>query len=127
MIKIELANFKDENTLYKFSPDGLSLVYDMGFIRAFIVVSFLASSSIAHPSLKTLVDDCKFLLQRISQAEVKHVFREANKCEDGLANLGRIQEDDFVLFDSPPNLIYNAFSFDMSENFSLRFVSCNSS
>ena len=32
--------------------------------------------------------------------EIKHVFKKANKCVDTLANLNRIQEDDFVLFDS---------------------------
>jgi hypothetical protein len=48
--------------------DGLSLIVDMGFLNVIIeidtlmVVSFLASSSIPHPSLRTLVDDCRFLL-----------------------------------------------------------------
>ena len=48
--------------------DGLFLIVDMGFLNviieidALMVVSFLASSSIPHPSLRTLVDGCRFLL-----------------------------------------------------------------
>jgi ribonuclease HI len=87
--------------------DGLSLVIDMDFlivlieIDAFIVVSFLSTNAPRHPCLSSLVDDCRYLLQRIPQNELKHVFREANKCADSLANLGRTQEEDFVVFDSP--------------------------
>ena len=48
------------------------------------------------------MDDCRFLLQRIPQTKIKHVFKEANKHVDGLADLGRSQEVDFVLFDFSP-------------------------
>ena len=87
--------------------DGLSLIVDMGFLYvgierdALMVVFFLALSSIPHPSLRTLVDDCRFLLQRIPHKELKHVFREANKCTDRLAKLGGSQEDDFVVLNTP--------------------------
>ena len=87
--------------------DGLSLIVDMGFLYvsiemdALMVASFLALNSIPHPSLRTLVDDCRFLLQRIPHKELKHVFREANKCADRLAKLGGSQENDLVVLDTP--------------------------
>lgn len=67
-----------------------------------MIVSLFASSSIVHPCLRSFVDDCRFLLQRIPQTKIKHVFKEANKHVDGLADLGRSQEVDFVLFDFSP-------------------------
>ena len=48
--------------------DGLFLIVDMGFLYvsiemdALMIVSFLALSSIPHPTLRTPVDDCRFLL-----------------------------------------------------------------
>ena len=33
---------------------------------------------------------------------LRHVYREANSCADWLANLGRLQDVDFVLHSSPP-------------------------
>jgi ribonuclease HI len=100
--------------------DGLSLIVDMGFlyvtieIDALMVVSFLALNSIPHPSLRPLVADCRFLLQRIPHKELKHVFREANKCADRLTKLGGSQEADFVVLDTPPACICDVLSFDNS-------------
>jgi ribonuclease HI len=108
--------------------DGLSLIVDMGFlyvsieIDAFMVVSFLALSSIPYPSLRTLVDDCRFLLQRIPHKELKHVFREANKCADRLAKLGGSQDDDFVVLNTPPTCICDVLSFDNSRCINTRSV-----
>ena len=89
---------------------------------ALMVASFLALNSIPHPSLRTLVDDCRFLLQRIPHKELKHVFREANKCADRLAKLGGSQEDDFVVLDTPPTCICDVLSFDNSGCISTRSV-----
>jgi ribonuclease HI len=108
--------------------DGLSLIVDMGFlyvtieIDALMVVSFLALNSIPHPSLRPLVADCRFLLQRIPHKELKHVFREANKCADRLAKLGGSQEADFVVLDTPPACICDVLSFDNSGCISTRSV-----
>ncbi len=108
--------------------DGLSLIVDMGFlyfsieIDALMVVFFLALSSIPHPSLRTLVDDCRFLLQRIPHKELKHVFREANKCADRLAKLGGSQDDDFVVLNTPPTCICDVLSFDNSRCINTRSV-----
>ena len=108
--------------------DGLSLIVDMGFlyvtieIDAFMVVAFLALNSVPHPSLRPLVADCRFLLQRIPHKELKNVFREANKCADRLAKLGGSQEADFVVLDTPPACICDVLSFDNSGCISTRSV-----
>ena len=36
------------------------------------------------------------------QVQVKHCYRQANRCADMLARLGTVQALSFVSFDSPP-------------------------
>ena len=55
-----------------------------------------------NPSYKNSVisiifDDCKHLILQIPQVCIKHVYREANKCVDWLANSGHSQSVDFIL------------------------------
>ena len=52
-----------------------------------------------------LVDDCRDLLKRFPQAQIKHCYREGNKCADRLARLGTDLEKNFVVFAAPPSVI----------------------
>ena len=47
------------------------------------------------------MEDCRQLVTLIPQTTIRHVFREANRCVDKLANLGLNLDADFTLFSSP--------------------------
>ena len=48
------------------------------------------------------MDDCRLLISWIPQFHLRHCYREANRCADGLALLGGLQAIDFVMFMCPP-------------------------
>ena len=48
------------------------------------------------------MDDCRHLVTHIPQTSIRHVFREANRSADWLANLGLNLDYDFKLFSSSP-------------------------
>jgi hypothetical protein len=81
-----------------------------------VVISFITMVFNAHPSLSLLVDDCRWLLKRISYTKVKHVFKKANSCVDALAELGSTQAKDFILFPSPSSSFKNVIDFDNYTN-----------
>ena len=47
------------------------------------------------------MDDCRLLISWIPQFHLRHCYREANRCADGLARLGGLQATDFVMFMCP--------------------------
>ena len=49
-----------------------------------------------------LLDDCKQLAVQFHRIIFKHIFRETNLCVDCLANMGRLQNSEFVDHTSPP-------------------------
>ncbi|KAK9991008.1 hypothetical protein SO802_025993 [Lithocarpus litseifolius] len=49
-----------------------------------------------------LLDDCKELAAQFSRIVSRHVYREANSCADRLANMGRLQNSEFVGYSSSP-------------------------
>ena len=56
-----------------------------------------------HPKLLHLMDDCRSLLYTSPYLQINHAFREANRCDNTLASLGRSHSPKFVLFFAPPN------------------------
>ncbi|KAF3969063.1 hypothetical protein CMV_007106 [Castanea mollissima] len=52
--------------------------------------------------ISPLFDDCKQLASQIPRLVFRHIYREANSCANQLANIGRIQCLDFVLYTNPP-------------------------
>ena len=57
-------------------------------VDASSVVSLLANAAETNSEIASLVDDCRDMLNRIPQAQIKHCYREGNKCADRLARLG---------------------------------------
>ena len=43
-----------------------------------------------------------------------HCFRQANRCDDGLARMSFRMNDDFKLYDSPPVDILDVFERDLN-------------
>ena len=60
---------------------------------------------------------------RFHQVQVKHCYRQANRCADRLARLRTVQTLNFICFDSPPEDIRNVLDKDFNGRFFNRI--CN--
>ena len=58
------------------------------------------------------MDDCRHLVTHIPQTSIRHVFREANRSADRLANLGHNLDYDFKLFSNSPVDIISCLEVD---------------
>ena len=98
--------------------DGLMLCLNLGItaveveVDASSIVSLLANATETNSEIDSLVDDCRDMLKRIPQAQVKHCYSESNKCADRLARLGTDMEENFVVFDVPPHVIVSLLMLD---------------
>ena len=66
------------------------------------LVDALNNPSYRNSVISPIFDDCKHLILQIPQVCIKHVYREANKCADWLANSGHSQSLDFIIHSVPP-------------------------
>ncbi|KAK9993884.1 hypothetical protein SO802_023587 [Lithocarpus litseifolius] len=88
--------------------DGLQLCHQINARAVMIeldaksLVEVLNNSSYCNSVISILLYDCKLLISHIPQVSVKHIYREANKCEDRLANLGLFQPFEFIVHSNPP-------------------------
>lgn len=53
-------------------------------------------------AISLLFDDCRQLPTQIPQIIFRHIYREANLCANRLANYGRLQDVDFVIYSNMP-------------------------
>ncbi|XVF12875.1 hypothetical protein REPUB_Repub08aG0157600 [Reevesia pubescens] len=89
--------------------EGLKLAKEMGLRNltlqtdAAMAVTLLKTEVHlgGHP-LGTLLDDCKRLIDSFTDLQIKHVFREANKCADKLANIAQGATLGVTVLDVPP-------------------------
>lgn len=56
----------------------------------------------ANSVISPLFEDCKQLASQIPRLCIRHIYREANKCADKLANIGLNQSLDFVIHSCLP-------------------------
>ncbi|KAL0007565.1 hypothetical protein SO802_009067 [Lithocarpus litseifolius] len=88
--------------------DGLILCHQMKFPAVIIeldakaLVDALSNPRSSNSVISPLFDDCKLLISQIPHVRIKHVFREANKCADRLANSGHAQVVEFIIHSAPP-------------------------
>ena len=78
--------------------DGLLLCHQMN-IPAIIVeldakalVDAISNPRYSNTVISPIFYDCKCLLSQIPQVRIKHIFREANKCANRLANFAHSQD-----------------------------------
>ena len=96
--------------------DGLKLALNEGIQRliveldANVVVDLIKTNAATNKPYAPLLYDCRYLLTRLTQAQVVHVYREGNCYADALAKWGSNMLEGFVVFDRPPNgdLLYLA-------------------
>ena len=62
----------------------------------------LNSPNYSNSVISPLFDDCKYLISQIPQVRIYHIFREANKSADRLANSGHAQDLEFIIHSAPP-------------------------
>ncbi|KAK9990593.1 hypothetical protein SO802_025578 [Lithocarpus litseifolius] len=88
--------------------DGLLLCNELNLnavmveLDAKALVDALKNPLIANTIVSPLFDDYKRLATQIPFLSIKHIYREANRCADRLANLGRCQSLDFISYSCPP-------------------------
>ncbi|GAA0145095.1 hypothetical protein LIER_42845 [Lithospermum erythrorhizon] len=87
--------------------DGLELAFKHLFNSITIETDSLVVANIFHNVLhdddhyNTPVLDCRWLLARLGDSPMNHVFREGNKPADTMANLGCSLTQDFCVFITP--------------------------
>ncbi|KAF3945743.1 hypothetical protein CMV_027911 [Castanea mollissima] len=78
------------------------------------IVDFFESSGYVNEVLSPILDDCRMLITRFQQLQVKHFHRQVNWCADALARLGATQEVEYRSFVSPPVDVLTAFELDLT-------------
>ena len=71
-------------------------------IDAKALVDAFNNPSYRNSMISPIFDDCKHLILQIPQVCINHVYREANKCANWLANSGHSQSLDFIVHSVPP-------------------------
>ena len=69
--------------------------------------------------------DCGWLLNRLPQATVKHVFQEANHCANALAKNGCNLDVKFCVFDVPPSFVTALICSDVNGTNYCRLTAAN--
>ena len=66
------------------------------------VVDVFLNPNYQNNAVSPILEDCRQLLLRFQQIQIKHCFRQANRCADLLARMSLDQVTDFVSFNCPP-------------------------
>lgn len=89
--------------------EGLKLARELGIqflevqLDSLVVVGSITGSGIGSTAGWSLLQNIKELLQLDWEVNVSHVFREANRVADGLANLGCICNGLRIFLEGPPH------------------------
>jgi ribonuclease HI len=108
--------------------DGLLLALDLEIFKleiemdSSVAVESLKTTSMRNVFLRTIVDDCRLLLERFEATTIKHIYREANGCADALAKTGCVQHVNISFYPSAPAHVLEALAFDNFVATRTRFV-----
>jgi hypothetical protein len=109
--------------------DGLLLAIDLEIFNleiemdSLVAVDLINSSTTSNVFFSTVVDDCRYLLERFELRSLKHIFREANGCVDLLTKAGCAQQSDLVYFSNAPTHVLEALALDVSNATRFRLIS----
>ena len=78
------------------------------------IVDVLQNTGYVNNVISPILDDCRHLISLFQNVRIKHCFRQANQCADGLARMSFSLNADFLIFDSPPMDIIDVFEGDLS-------------
>ena len=100
--------------------DGLILCSNLNIqclmvkVDARALMDALLNSNYVNIVVSPLLDDCRHLLSRFQQVQIRHCFQQANRYADTMARLGSVQLLDYFVFHSPPVDILEAFEADLN-------------
>ena len=111
--------------------DGFTLCNNLNIpsliveLDAKAIVDILQNSNYENSTLFPILDDYRQLIggRGFHQVQVKHCYRQANRCANRLARLRIVQNLNFVCFDSLPEEIRNVLDEDCNGRFFNRI--CN--
>lgn len=92
--------------------EGLKIAIDRGFNKLIVetdsnaMVQALIKDTESRPETDTLIADCNFLMRKIHEVDLIHVYREGNHCADYLANMGQSGEWGTTVLDHPPDGVH---------------------
>jgi ribonuclease HI len=98
--------------------EGLHYVKRLGFTKIELnidseaVVRVVRTGRSQSAAGSVLVEQISKMMALDWEVEVRHTYREANKCADALANYGCMSRDDSQLFTCCPDFIKNLFDAD---------------
>ena len=72
--------------------------------------------------IEPLLNDYRNLIKTFPSCIVAHIFREANRCTDKLANIGATQVVNFLLLYEPPHVVVDLLAFDKAKLFCNRML-----
>ena len=67
-----------------------------------VIMDVMKNSAYVNQIISLILDDCRQLMTGFQQVQLKHCYRQANRCVDLMARLGANQEQEYILFSSPP-------------------------
>ena len=108
--------------------DGLLLAQQLDILNvnieldADLLVHLLNNPSSHNLMLEALLNDCRNLIKTFPSCTVTHIFREANRCADKLANVEATQAVNFLLLYEPSHVVADLLAFDKAELFCKRMV-----
>jgi ribonuclease HI len=108
--------------------EGLKLAYMLGFknveleVDSDAVVGVIKRGCTMSYAGSTLLKRICQLLEKDWSVEISHIYREANKCADALANIGCSHDFNFEFYACCPSSISDVFNLDMRGNTTSRLV-----
>ena len=100
--------------------DGLVLCSNLNIqcllveVDSSALVLVLLNPEYVNLVVSPLLDDCRHLLSYFLQVQIKHCFRQANRCADVMARMGSAHCLDVSVFHSPPVDVLEAFEADLN-------------
>ncbi|GAA0168733.1 hypothetical protein LIER_23385 [Lithospermum erythrorhizon] len=84
--------------------DGLELALHGNYspihieVDSHIILNIVSKPPESYNCYNAIVIDCRWLLSRLREAQIRHQFHEGNKVADALANMGCTTSHDFCTF-----------------------------
>ncbi|XP_030931901.1 uncharacterized protein LOC115957726 [Quercus lobata] len=88
--------------IYLFLCSNLNIQFLVIELDAKAVVDVFLNPNYQNIAVSPILEDCRQLLLRFQQIQVKHCFCQANRCADLLARMSLDQVTDFVSFNCLP-------------------------
>ena len=106
--------------------DGLTLCSNLNFstliveLDAKVIVDIFHNANYENNIVSPILDDCRQLISRLGQVQIKHIYRKAYRCANALARMGVEQDISFLSLSCSPLDIRNSLDFDLSGLYSIK-------